>query len=153
MKKRINPESMSLRQLASRKGVNAGSVAFWTSQGCPRKADGTFRLADVDEWLKQASERKAKGKDLRAEKLKHEITRIKRDIAQRDIAIARDKGEVHSKAECAASLVEVRAAESRVIGAVAQSFRGAFPEASAAQVDWLARWARECLARLNGGAQ
>ena len=151
MTKQLDIARMSLNQLARRKCVQNGSVTFWVGQGCPRNKDKTFNLKSVEAWLKQSKEAKVKSKDLREEKLKQEITRIKRDISQRDLALQRDKGEVHSKSDCAASLVEVRAAESRIIGTLDKSFKGAFPEASPAMTEWLAKWARETLSRLNGG--
>jgi len=141
----------SRNAIAKHYGVNGGSVSAWVKAGCPQKPNGLFSLNEVEAWIRARDQKKIERASLRDQKLEAEITKIKKGIRRDDFLFDRDKGLYHSKADCAASLIEVRAAESRVIASVGHSFKGAFPEASSAMSDWLRKWAAGVLAKLNGG--
>jgi hypothetical protein len=121
------------------------------AKGCPRNPDGSFSLADVQAWLREKADKRDAAASLKDQKLEHEIQRLKRDIEARDLDIAKSRGALHSRAECAASLSEIRAAESRVLMGLGQRIAAQFPENGAAIMAAIDKDVREMLARLHGG--
>lgn len=145
---------MTGAMVARKFGVAAKTVTDnWYKDGCPRNPDGSFDFERVLAW------RKAKLHDaaddpavkMQASKTALQAKRLMLQCEKLEVEIFRDKGKLHDRDACAASFLEVRVVESRIIGAVDKSFKGAFPEASPAMAEWLAKWARESLGRLNGG--
>jgi hypothetical protein len=147
---------MTGAQIAKRFGVATKTVTNdWAKDGCPRNPDKSFDLDKVVAWRKAKLQAAADDPSVRIQANKSAL-QAKRLMLQCEVLetqILREKNKLHDRDACAASLVEVRASESRVIGSVSQSFKGAFPEASPAMSDWLAKWAREILSRLNSGGK
>jgi hypothetical protein len=152
MKKQVTPtKSVGISRGAVGKhyGVNGGSVSAWVKAGCPQLTIGQFVLAVVEAWLLKRDDKNAQGRDLKEEKTRQEIERIKRDIQARDIDLEKQRGTVHDKSACAASLTAMRARESAVLHGLSQRFAGAFPEATA-QAVWLEREVDGVIERLQG---
>jgi phage terminase Nu1 subunit (DNA packaging protein) len=153
MKKQVTPtKSVGISRGAVGKhyGVNGGSVSAWVKAGCPQLPNGLFVLTEVEAWLRKRDEKKAAGRDLKEEKLRQEIERIKRTIQSQDMDLEKQRGTVHDKAACAASLTAIRARESGILHGLSQRFAGAFPEA-VQQAEWLDREVDEVIGRLNAG--
>jgi len=142
MKNKVTPPKsggISRAAVARHYDVNGGSVTAWVKAGCPQLPNGLFVLAEVDKWLQARQEKKAERASLKDQKTQAEIDRIQRDIAKRDLELSRDRGEVHSKSDCAAGLVQLAGLVSSRCNSRPQRFRTAFPEASQSMIDWLER--------------
>lgn len=104
------------------------SVLSWVEAGCPRNADKTFDESAVDAWLAKHRESAAESKSLKEQKLQAEITRIQRDIRQRDHDYEASRGEVHSKVDCCKSLTAITSEALQPLLSVGGRLAAQFPE-------------------------
>ena len=131
-------EGISRNQVAKHFGVNGGSVSAWEKAGCPMLVNRRFELAAVEKWLRERDEKKNEGRDLKDEKLRHEIERIKRDISSRDIDLQKQRDEVHSKSECCKSLTAVVSEAMQPLMSLHTQIKAAFPELPANVIEAIA---------------
>jgi phage terminase Nu1 subunit (DNA packaging protein) len=141
-------------ELARHYNVSPKAVDGWVSRGCPKDPKTkAFDLAAVESWLKQrAEDNKSKPSGLREQKLQAEIDRIRRDIKRRDLEIAKEEGKLHSRDDCAASLTELRARESRILHTLPDRLAARFPELGAKLKVAAAEEIDEILGRLTDGS-
>lgn len=152
MKNSLNTQRLSLRRIASRKRVAPSSVLSWVEGGCPRNADKTFDESAVDAWLAKHRESAAESKSLKEQKLQAEITRIQRDIRQRDHDYEAARGEVHSKIDCAKSRTAHAAAIATRVNSMPPQFAAAFPDAPKSYSDWLYKWTEQLGIEVRDGS-
>ena len=69
-----------------------------------------------------------------------------------EIEISKQRGKLHDKQACCASLTTLFATASAQIHRTSELFKAAFPEAPQSQIDWIANAHDELIARLKGGA-
>jgi phage terminase Nu1 subunit (DNA packaging protein) len=151
MKKQVTPtKSVGISRGAVGKhyGVNGGSVSAWVKAGCPQLPNGQFVLAEVEAWLRKRDEKKAAGRDLKEEKLRQEIERIKRTIQSQDMDLEKQRGTVHDTAGCSVRVSQAVAEFSRGLQSVVAQFREAYPEATS-QAEFIATKHREYLIQLQ----
>lgn len=138
-----------MRAIGRQYNVDAASVVAWAKTGCPRLPNGKFNPEAVATWLRERQEKKATSGDLKAEKLQQDILKAKRDVQLRDIEIAEKLGKVHNRHECAKSLTEIRAAESRILHNIGTALRAQFPEIDSKIIEALNKIVDEVVVRLG----
>lgn len=57
--KAFNLHRLSRQELAALLGRTLRTITNWSQRGCPRNADGTYNLADVQQWLILRRQRRA----------------------------------------------------------------------------------------------
>jgi phage terminase Nu1 subunit (DNA packaging protein) len=118
--------TITATQLARKYDVSRKTVYEWLKEGCPEKKGGGFDLAEVNTWRAgQLGHRDEKNKTSKAywqvEKWKLDCKKIKQQID-------RDADLLHDKSKCAASLLEIRAIESRTLHGLGAKIASQFPE-------------------------
>jgi hypothetical protein len=119
--------------------------------GCPQLPNGLFVLADVEKWLRARDEKKAERASLKDQKTQAEINRILADIRQRDHDYERQRGDVHSKADCCKSLTTIVSEFLQPLLSLHGRVKAANPELSQAVIDRIAAEVDAVFAKIREG--
>ena len=124
----IDNKRLTRAQLAQHYKVKPASINIWLTKGCPRNADKTYDLTEVDKWYSAQNSNYSLGSQLRQEKTRAEIEHKKKQSRDLDFEYQKAQGLVHSKADCAKSLTEVLSVHLQPLLALGSRLQTQFPE-------------------------
>src|ERR1035438_9416523 len=121
---------ISAAQLSRRFGVAPKTVFEWVKDECPRNPDKSFDEEKVLAWRKAKLSEIMNDPSVRAASARTTLQakRLMLQCEKLETEIGKEKGKLHDKDACAASLLEIRAIESRTLHGLGAKVASQFPE-------------------------